>query len=177
MTRSCTPASTISTFAPSPSKRSMMSGSHRPHLLEGVIITVCPRMSGMLGPNIGCVPITSTPSGDKRSIASSGFCFTEVMSMRRLPRTIFGAISSIVASVTSIGTEITTMSLSRIALSWSCAYVTPSRCAMSTLPLLPRTATSCPRRLKNRVNHCPSSPVPPMIRIFMDTPFYHFAGC
>ncbi len=126
MTRSCVSASTISTFAPSRSKRSVNIGSHRSHLFDGVIITVCPRIAGMLGPNIGCVPITSTPSGAHLSIASSGIFFIEVISMRRLPRFIFGAISSIVSSVTSMGTDITTISLSWIAASRSCAYIAPN---------------------------------------------------
>ncbi len=126
MTRSCVSASTISTFAPSRSKRSTRTGSHRSHLFDGVIITVCPLMSGMLGPNIGCVPITSTPAGAQFSIAASGIFFIEVISMRRLPSFIFGAISSIVSAVTSIGTEITTISLSLIAASGSWAYVAPN---------------------------------------------------
>jgi len=70
---------------------------------------VCP-IETPEGPNMGCVPTTSTPAGALSSIAERGFAFTDVMSQRHAPfRTCF-ATSRITPTVEAIGTATITRS-------------------------------------------------------------------
>ncbi|VVB72222.1 Uncharacterised protein [uncultured archaeon] len=64
MISSCSSASRISILAPSDSKSDEISGSHLPVFPStGVKIMVWPFRADIVGPNMGCVPSTSTPFG------------------------------------------------------------------------------------------------------------------
>ena len=75
-------------------------------------------------------------------MASTGFTLMEVKSIRRLPAFIFGANSAIVSSVTLMGTETITISLSGTASSRSEAKGTSNFLAISVFPPFPQTVTS-----------------------------------
>jgi hypothetical protein len=69
-------------------------------------------MVGMVGPNMGWVPRTSTPSVAHFIIAFIGSDLRLVTSMRRLPAFIRGATSSTTFAVSLMGTLRRTTSLS-----------------------------------------------------------------
>jgi len=102
----------------------------------------------MVGPNIGWVPRTSTPSGAHLTIASIGPALRLVKSMRRLSGFIRGASSSATLSVSFMGTLRTTTSLSATSARRSSAKATPSLSATSTRLLGPQTVTEKPWSLK-----------------------------
>jgi len=143
--RSCSRGVANSIWAPCFSYNERITGSqcsHRPS--TGTSITIWPCRSGMVGPNIGCVPSISTPSGAYCCIACTGMVLTEVISMSKLPGFIFGAISVITCSVRSIGTDTMTTSDSANSLSRSSAKGTPSLSAISRLSFAPQTVTFHP---------------------------------
>jgi hypothetical protein len=143
--RSCSIAVVTSICAPAFSYRERMTAVQCPHLAStGTMITVCPCRSGIVGPNIGCVPSNSTPSGAYCCIALTGPVLTEVISINRLPFFISGAIRAITCSVRLIGTDIITASDKEISLSRSSAKCTSSSNAISFLALAPHTVTSHP---------------------------------